>query len=81
MFALHNDIVPYISTVSNGWAESFIDFWVQPSEKMIRIWCQAYSQALDFETDYQPWVVREFSGILCVDEVYQDDLALSRLKS
>jgi transposase len=52
------------------------DFWVQPSEKMIRIWCQAYSQALDFETDYQPWVVREFSGILCVDEVYQDDLAL-----
>jgi transposase len=52
------------------------DFWVQPSEKMIRTWCQAYSQALDFETDYQPWVVREFSGILCIDEVYQDELAL-----
>lgn len=52
------------------------DFWVQPSEKMIRAWCQAYSNELDFETDYQPWVVREFSGILCVDEVYQDKLAL-----
>ena len=52
------------------------DFWVQPSEKMIRAWGQAYSNALEFETDYQPWVVGEFSGILCVDEVYQDKLAL-----
>src|SRR5881227_3262127 len=26
--------------------------------------------------DYQPWVVANFSGILCVDEVYQGDLAL-----
>lgn len=52
------------------------DFWVQPSEKMVRLWCRAYSQTFDFETDYQPWVVREFSGILCVDEVYQDQLAL-----
>lgn len=52
------------------------DFWVQPSEKMVRCWCRAYQASLDFETDYQPWVVSEFSGILCVDEVYQDKLAL-----
>lgn len=52
------------------------DFWVQPSEKMIRQWCQVYQASLDFETDYQPWVVSEFSGILCVDELYQDQLAL-----
>ena len=52
------------------------DFWVQPSESMIRTWCQDYSAGFDFETDYQPWVVAEFSGILCVDEVYQDQLAL-----
>jgi DNA-binding NarL/FixJ family response regulator len=52
------------------------DFWVQPSEGMIRQWCADYRAGFDFETDYQPWVVREFSGILCVDEVYQDDLAL-----
>jgi transposase len=52
------------------------DFWVQPSEGMIRRWCADYRAGFDFETDYQPWVVREFSGILCVDEVYQDDLAL-----
>ncbi len=30
----------------------------------------------DFAADYQPWVVANFSGVLCVDEVYQDDLAL-----
>ncbi len=52
------------------------DFWVQPSEGIIRQWCRAYGAQFDFETDYQPWVVSEFSGILCVDEVYQDRLAL-----
>jgi hypothetical protein len=31
---------------------------------------------LDFAADYQPWVVANFSGILCVDEVYQGELAL-----
>jgi transposase len=52
------------------------DFWVRPSEGMIRSWCRTYSAGFDFETDYQPWVVQEFSGILCVDEVYQGQLAL-----
>ena len=52
------------------------DFWVAPSEAMVRQWCKVYEATFDFEGDYQPWVVREFSGILCVDEVYQDQLAL-----
>lgn len=52
------------------------DFWVQPSEGIIRQWCRAYQATFEFETDYQAWVVRDFSGILCVDEVYQDKLAL-----
>ncbi len=52
------------------------DFWVQPSEGMIRQWCRAYCAGLDFAGDYQAWVVEEFSGILCVDEVYQGALAL-----
>jgi hypothetical protein len=52
------------------------DFWVQPSEGMIRQWCKTYSAGLAFTTDYQAWVVEEFSGILCVYEVYQDRLAL-----
>jgi hypothetical protein len=29
------------------------DFWVRPSEKMVRCWCQTYQANLDFETDYQ----------------------------
>lgn len=52
------------------------DFWVQPSEGMIRAWCRTYAAGFDFAADYQTWVVSEFSGILCVDELYQDRLAL-----
>lgn len=52
------------------------DFWVQPSEASIRFWCKQYRAGFDFTTQYQPWVVQEFSGVLCVDEVYQDKLAL-----
>jgi hypothetical protein len=43
---------------------------------MIRRRCRDYVDGLDFEVDCQAWVVEEFSGILCVDEVYQDKLAL-----
>jgi Homeodomain-like domain len=52
------------------------DFWVQPSEKMVRLWCRTYATGLPFDTDYQPWIAESFSGVLCVDEVYQGDLAL-----
>jgi transposase len=52
------------------------DFWVRPSEGVIRGWCRTFGAGFDFEADYQAWVVGEFSGILCVDEVYQDRLAL-----
>ncbi len=52
------------------------DFYVHPSEGIIRQWCRTYQASFDFATDYQPWVVENFSGILCVDEVYQGRLAL-----
>jgi transposase len=51
------------------------DFWVSPSEAMVRRWCHEYAASLDFE-DYQHCVIEEFSGVLCVDEVYQGELAL-----
>ena len=35
-----------------------------------------YQATLDFATDDQPWVISEVSGILCIDEVYQDQMAL-----
>jgi len=52
------------------------DFWVQPSEAMIRHWRRTSCASLDFVGDYQAWVVEEFSGVLCVDEVYQNTVAL-----
>ncbi len=52
------------------------DFWVQPSERMVRLWCRQYTDTLTLEGDYQQWVVEEFSGVLCVDEVYQGKLAM-----
>jgi hypothetical protein len=52
------------------------DFWVRPSEGSIRRWCRAYATAVDLDADYQPWVVQSFSGVLCIDEVYQGQLAL-----
>src|SRR5215208_2470417 len=52
------------------------DFWVSPSEAMVRRWCHEYAESVDFCGDYQAWVLEEFSGVLCVDEVYQDKLAL-----
>jgi hypothetical protein len=52
------------------------DFRVKPAEKMVRLWCRAFADHIDFAIDYQPWVVANFSGILCVDEVYQGNLAL-----
>jgi len=52
------------------------DFWVQPSEAIIRRWCRAYHTDIALDDAYQAWIVAEFSGILCVDELYQHDLAL-----
>lgn len=52
------------------------DFWVRPSEKMVRLWCRTYAAGLELTGDYQQWVRQEFSGVLCVDEVYQGRLAL-----
>jgi hypothetical protein len=43
------------------------DFWIKPDEKMVRLWCRAYAAEMDFDADYQPWVIANFSGILCVD--------------
>jgi len=52
------------------------DFWVQPSEAIIRRWCRGYRDGITLDDAYQAWIVAEFSGILCVDELYQHDLAL-----
>ena len=30
------------------------DFWVRPSEKMVRLWCRSFADKLDFSVDYLP---------------------------
>lgn len=62
-----------IRRVSRRLAE---DFWVQPSEAMIRHWCRAYTDGLDVGEEHQGHVIAEFSGVLCVDEFYHGELAL-----
>ncbi len=52
------------------------DFCVRPSTSMIRRWCRAYADSVSLEGAYTAWIVAEFSGILCIDEIYQQDLAL-----
>jgi len=52
------------------------ELWVRPTEGMVRAWCRTYSSQLEVEDSYLPWVVEAFSGILCIDEVYQGALAL-----
>jgi hypothetical protein len=42
------------------------DFWVSPNQAMVRRWCHEYAEGVDFEGDFQGWVVEEFSGVLCV---------------
>lgn len=52
------------------------DYWIRPSEAIIRQWCRSYVDSLDLEQSYTPWIVSSFSGVLCVDELYQDNLAI-----
>jgi hypothetical protein len=52
------------------------DFWVRPTERMVRDWCRTYSRHLEVQESYLPWVVEAFSRVLCIDAVYQGALAL-----
>lgn len=70
--AVHEDGMAY-RRVSQRLAR---DFWVQPTEASIRRWCRAAAAELQREEPYDAWLVSDFSGILCVDEPYQHDLAL-----
>lgn len=47
------------------------DFHIRPSEASVRLWCKQFAPDGAFETDYRAWVKSSFSGVLCVDEVYE----------
>ena len=42
---------------------------------MVRLWCRAFAAEVNFIANSAA-VVANFSGVLCVDEVYQGELAL-----
>lgn len=52
------------------------DLRVRPSVTVIRDWCRSFAAGQALDDDYSAWIVKSFSGVLCVDEVYQGDLAL-----
>lgn len=52
------------------------DLRVRPSASAIRDWCRTYAVGQALDDDYSAWIVASFSGVLCVDEVYQGDMAL-----
>jgi hypothetical protein len=62
VFSVYEDGMPF-RRVAKRLAR---DFWVPPSEAMIRRWCKEFAEGLNFAEDYQRWVVEEFSGILTV---------------
>jgi hypothetical protein len=45
--------------------------WLTKPHKLLKSLCLVHA-----EGDYQKWVIVESSGVLCVDEVYEDKLAL-----
>lgn len=56
------------------------DFQLHPSTSSVWRWCLREWEEIDIAQDYEPWVVKSFSGVLCVDEVYDGALCLILLR-
>ena len=52
------------------------DFGISPTEGTIRHWIKNRDARSALYGDYDQWVVESFSGVLCVDEVYQGKFAV-----
>jgi transposase-like protein len=52
------------------------DFNLSPSISTIHRWYLKRGEEINLETDYQPWVISSFSGVLCVDGVFDKDWCL-----
>jgi hypothetical protein len=47
------------------------DFHLFPSTSTVWEWHRQQAQQIDLRVDYEPWVQAQFSGVLCIDEVYE----------
>lgn len=52
------------------------DFNIKPSLSTVHSWCNAEFAKIDLTKDYQPWVIASFSGICCIDEVYDKEFCI-----
>ena len=52
------------------------DFHLFPSKSTVWQWHRQEAEEVDLETDYAPWVKAQFSGVLCIDEVYDGPFCL-----
>ena len=52
------------------------DFGISPTEGTIRHWIKNRDSNSALSGDYDKWIVDSFSGVMCVDEVYQGKFAV-----
>lgn len=52
------------------------DFHLYPSRSTVWEWHQEETESIDLSRSYEPWVKAIFSGVLCIDEVYDGPFCL-----
>ena len=52
------------------------DFHLYPSKSTVWEWHREACDRQDLTVDYEPWVKAQFSGVLCIDEVYDGPFCL-----
>lgn len=52
------------------------DFHLYPSQSTVWGWHRDACDRQDLTVDYEPWVKAQFSGVLCIDEVYDGPFCL-----
>ncbi len=52
------------------------DFHLYPSTSTVWEWHRQACEAIDLTAEYEPWVKAQFSGVLCIDELYEGSLCL-----
>lgn len=52
------------------------DFHLYPSTSTVWEWHRQEGEEVDLTEDYAPWVKAQFSGVLCIDEVYDGPFCL-----
>jgi hypothetical protein len=70
--SLRDDNMPF-SNVPNRMQR---DFHIKPAVSTVHRWYHQQAQQLDLFYDYHQWVINSFSGVLCIDEIYDNDICI-----